>query len=195
MYPHGHARRDASASPCGDDSEQLHTLVNGVTGVVEGKVSLAALPSLDTLLELDEMYMDEFHQALLADESSEVVILRPECELYSSSFIDEAVLGEIKAALNNRSGSSILKNSSDLYYPLVNKFQDVVCHNPLSVLPPDIEMYVIKLTWFLEPDTALHGSGSCQKSNVTSFTKSFVQSTRRIWCVRVNRLTLYLLLV
>ena len=60
------------------------------------------------------MYMDEFHQALLADESSEVVILRPECELYSSSFIDEAVLGEIKAALNNRSGSSILKNSSDL---------------------------------------------------------------------------------
>ena len=31
------ARRDASASPCGDGSEQLHTLVNGVTGVVDGK--------------------------------------------------------------------------------------------------------------------------------------------------------------
>ena len=79
---------------CDDGSKQLHTLVNDVTGGVEGKVSLAALPSLDALLELDEMSMDKFNQALKADELSEVVVLRSELELSSSSLIDEAVLDE-----------------------------------------------------------------------------------------------------
>ena len=111
------ARCDASTSLCGDGREQLHTLVNGVTGGVNSKVSLATLPSLDALLELDEMSMDEFHQALKADELSAVVVLRPELELCSSSLIDEAVLHETKAALNARSGSSMLKKLSDPYYP------------------------------------------------------------------------------
>ena len=47
------------------------------------------------------------------------------------------VLDETKAVLNARSGLSILKNPSDLYYPLVKEFQDVVCHNPPYLLPPD----------------------------------------------------------
>ena len=78
-----------------------------MTGNVDGKVSLAALPSLNALLELDEMSMDEFHQALKADELSEVVVLRPELKLCSSSLIDEAVFDETKAECNAHSGSSV----------------------------------------------------------------------------------------
>ena len=33
--------------------------------------------------------------------------------------------------------SSIFKNPSYTYYSLVKEFQDVVCHNPPSGLPPD----------------------------------------------------------
>ena len=112
------ARRDASTSSSGDGSEQLHTLVNGVTGDVDGKASLAALPSLDALLELDEISMDEFHQALKADDLSIVVVHRPELEQCSSSLIDEAVFDETKAAMDARSGSSILNIPSHPYYPL-----------------------------------------------------------------------------
>ncbi|GMF61137.1 unnamed protein product [Phytophthora fragariaefolia] len=90
------------------DSEQLYTLVNGVTGDVDGDVILGA-----------------------------VVVIRPEEELISSSLLDEAVLEDAKKALNTRSGSEILKNPSDPLYPVIRDYQDVVSKETPSGLPPD----------------------------------------------------------
>ena len=90
------ARREASESSRRDGSEQLYTLANGVKGGVDGKVSLAALPSLDARLEPNEMCLDKFYQALKSDELYEVVVLRPKLELCSSFLIDEAILDDIR---------------------------------------------------------------------------------------------------
>ena len=65
---------------------------------------------------------------------SELVVIS---ELNASSLMDESVLEETKLALMECSGSLILKDPSDPYYLLVTKYQDVVCHKPPSVLPPN----------------------------------------------------------
>ncbi|GMF57236.1 unnamed protein product [Phytophthora fragariaefolia] len=119
------------------DSEQLCALVNGVTGDVEVDVNLGAVPTLAALLELDEMFFDEFGEALQAGELAEVVVIRPEEELNSSSLLDEAVLEDATKALNARSGSKILKNPSGPFYPVIREYQDVGSKEPPSVLPPD----------------------------------------------------------
>ncbi|GMF39395.1 unnamed protein product [Phytophthora fragariaefolia] len=119
------------------DSEQLYTLVNGVTGDVDGDVNLGTVPTLAALLELDEMSFDGFGEALQAGELAEVVVIRPEEELNSSSLLDEAVHEDAKKALNTRSGSEILKNPSDPFYPKIREFQDGVSKEPPSGLPPD----------------------------------------------------------
>ncbi|GMF49847.1 unnamed protein product [Phytophthora fragariaefolia] len=119
------------------DSEQLYTLVNGVTGDVDGDVNLGAVSTLAALLELDEKSFDVFGEALQAGELAEVVVRRPEEELNASSLLDEAVLEDAKKALNARSGSEILKNPSDPFYPVIKEYQDVTSKEPPSGLPPD----------------------------------------------------------
>ena len=120
--------------------------------------------------------------------------LRRELELCSSFLIDEAVLDETKAALNARSESSILKNPSDPYYPLVKELQDVVCHILPYVLPPDRG---VRHEIDLVPGTkyCVTRQWTLQKSNVTSLTNSFVRNMRRAWCVKANLCTLHLLSV
>ncbi|KAK1937950.1 hypothetical protein P3T76_009687 [Phytophthora citrophthora] len=83
------------------------------------------------------MSFADFGVALKAGELAEVVIVRPEEELNSSSVVDESVLAGVKKALNARSGSEILKNPSDPFYSLLKEYGDVVSKEPPSALPPD----------------------------------------------------------
>ncbi|GMF36119.1 unnamed protein product [Phytophthora fragariaefolia] len=48
------------------------------------------------MLDLNEMSLDKFGKALQASELAEVVVIRPEEELNSSSLLDEAVLDDAK---------------------------------------------------------------------------------------------------
>ena len=83
------------------------------------------------------MSMVRLYYNLRTGDLSQMVVLHRELELCSSSLIDEAVLDETKAVLNALCGSYILKNYSVHYYSLKKEFQNVMCYNPSSVLPPD----------------------------------------------------------
>ncbi|KAJ8524108.1 hypothetical protein ON010_g17010 [Phytophthora cinnamomi] len=98
------------------ENEQLYTLVNGVTGDVDGNISLDALPALEALLEPDKISLAEFGEAQEVGELADVVVIRPEEELNSSSLLDETVLEVTKKTLNARSGSAILKDPSGPFY-------------------------------------------------------------------------------
>ncbi|CEG41756.1 reverse transcriptase [Plasmopara halstedii] len=108
-----------------------------MTGEEDGDVRLKAVPAVDALLELDELSLEEFGSALKAGDLAEVTIVRPDEKRNSSSLLDEAVLEDTKRVLETRSGSSILRNSLDPYYPLVKEFQDVVSKDPPPALPPN----------------------------------------------------------
>ena len=120
------ARRKTSELSRGDGRVQLHTLVNESIGGVGGEVTLETLLSLCALLSLDEMSMDDLYQILKTGDLFELVVLRRELELCSSSLVDKAVLEDIKTDSNAHSGSSILKNPSDPYYPLVKNLKSGV---------------------------------------------------------------------
>ncbi|GMF49457.1 unnamed protein product [Phytophthora fragariaefolia] len=186
------------------DSEQLYTLVNGVTGDVDGDVTLGEVPTLAALLELDEMSIDEFGEALLTGELVEVVVIRPEDELNSSSLLDEALLEDAKKALNARSGYEILKNPSDPFYPVIREYRDVVSKEPPSGLPPDrgvrheIDLvpgtkYCVTRQWPLPRERcdvidaffrAKHEAGLVRESKSPHSTPTFcVRKTNGKWCI------------
>ena len=84
----------------------------------DGTISLGAISSLSSLLELEVSPVDEFDHPLKNRNLSEVAVIRPDIiELNSTSLLDEAVLGDTKAALSARSGSSILKDPHDPFIP------------------------------------------------------------------------------
>ena len=57
------------------------------------------------------MPVDDFGQAFKAGDFSDMVVLRFENELNTSSLLHESVLESTKAALSTMSGSSIFKNT------------------------------------------------------------------------------------
>ena len=76
-----------------------------MTGACDGTISLEAIPSLSSLLELEELPVDEFDHSLKNGDLSVVVVIRTGIiELSSSSLLDKAVLEDTKAALSARSG-------------------------------------------------------------------------------------------
>ena len=109
-----------------------------MTGHVDDNISYETLSCLDALFELDEMSDGKFSLTLKTGELSDLVVIRPDVKLNSSSLLDESVLKDTKATLSARSGSSILKDPLDPLYPLEKVIQDVVCNDPPSLLPPDI---------------------------------------------------------
>ncbi|OWZ00916.1 Pol Polyprotein [Phytophthora megakarya] len=125
-----------NTAPC-DCREQLYTLVNRVTGEVDGNISLDTLASCNALLEMDVMSLTDLGDALKAGDLFEVVMIRPEEQLNSSSVVDDEVLEGTKKALNASSGSEILKGRSDLFNSLLAEYGDVVSRTPPMGLPPD----------------------------------------------------------
>ncbi|CEG39527.1 reverse transcriptase [Plasmopara halstedii] len=86
-----------------------------MTGEENGDVRLEAMPTVDAFLELDETSLEDFGSALKAGDLAEVVIVRPEEEINSSSLLDEAVLEDTKRVLDARIELSILWNPLDPY--------------------------------------------------------------------------------
>uniref|UniRef100_H3GXG2 Reverse transcriptase/retrotransposon-derived protein RNase H-like domain-containing protein n=1 Tax=Phytophthora ramorum TaxID=164328 RepID=H3GXG2_PHYRM len=129
-------------SPQARPAEECYHFFDGETGctVKAGSTTLAALPEVSELLNLEEMSMDDFLAQLKAGSIAEMVLLKPEAspeELSSSSVMDKDVLDELVKKRATRTGSAVLENPKDPVYPLVKEFSDVMSKDPPSQLPPD----------------------------------------------------------
>jgi hypothetical protein len=123
------------------EAHQEYRLMDGMTGVmVAPSMPLAPLPKLKALVELDEMSVSDFTQALAGGKVAEVVAIRPTArttKLNSLSVMDASVIGEIKEHVNARRGSAILRNPKNPFYSLLKEYGDVVLEEPPIQLPPD----------------------------------------------------------
>ena len=68
----GHKARPVSKT---DDDYQLYLLVTRVTFACNGTLSLGDIPSLSSLLELEELPVDEFDRSSNNGDLSEVVVI------------------------------------------------------------------------------------------------------------------------
>ncbi|GMF43586.1 unnamed protein product [Phytophthora fragariaefolia] len=129
--------RDADSAA----EDRAPQVVDAFTGEPKVGEVLSPLPTVEELLELDELSYVEFLHSLKAGELAEVVLLRSEddsLKLNSSSVMDSEVFEDERTSRRQtRYGAAILKDPSDPYYPLLKEFSDVVSDDPPSVLPPD----------------------------------------------------------
>ncbi|GMF26797.1 unnamed protein product [Phytophthora fragariaefolia] len=129
--------RDADSAA----EDRVPRVIDAFTGEPKVGEALTPLPTVEELLELEELSYVEVLGSLKAGELAEVVLLRPEggsLELNSSSVMDSEVLEhERTSRRQTRYGAAILKDPSDPYHPRLKEFSDVVSDDPLSVLPPD----------------------------------------------------------
>ena len=106
-------------------------------------------------------------------------------------FLDGAFFDYTKATLHAISATSILKSPSDpTTLSLRNTKMWCVMTIRRSYL--EIEEYSMKVTCFLESDTALHDNSLWRRRSASFTMSSFVQCTQQVWCARVNLHTLLL---
>ena len=80
----------------------FYTLASRLKGDVDGEVVISAFRYLNVLLELNEMFVDDFHQALKSNILSGMVVIRPDLELKSTSLFDEEVLNDTNEEMSAR---------------------------------------------------------------------------------------------
>ena len=118
-----------------------YRVVDGLTGKVENNVTvLEPLPELSQLHNMEVLGFSDMLTELKAGELSEMVVIRPEHDnelLNTSSVMDDDVLEEFQQQFEKRRGTEILKDPSDPLYLLLMEYNDVVCKEPPTSLPPD----------------------------------------------------------
>ncbi|KAG2794070.1 hypothetical protein PC119_g25768 [Phytophthora cactorum] len=113
-----------------DCSEKLYTLVNGVTGEVDGDISLDSLPAVNALLDVHRRVWRGLEDGRLSrsgrDTTCGGVELLVRCRRRGPGGHQESAERE-----------KWIGDPSDPFYPMLQEYTDVVSKNPPMGLPPD----------------------------------------------------------